>query len=154
MKTSTEFSLIMTFGGMIIVTGSVKLLAHYGGLDYTHVLQNKYYWIGLFAFCLIGSIAAHFMPILYPKFVHKIDEADAIRRNKGQAYYYVDASTGIEEGPIGLSEVRSLIAGGQITPRTLVRKASSSKDSLRPAKSFREITELGRQQSQSQQPAS
>lgn len=135
----------MTVGGMIIITGTVKLLGQYTGLDLTHHLQNKYYWGGIFLFCLAGSIAAHFWHIFYPRFVKRIDDADTIRRSHGNCYYYVDEGSGLEEGPVTIPEIRQLIGNGTITPRTLVRKARSSKDDVRPAKQFRELTEIGRQ---------
>ncbi len=145
MKTSTEFSLILTAGGMIIVTGAIKLAGRYTGIDLTHLLRNKYYWIGIFLFSLGVSIIAHFWHRLYPKFVKRIDEADTVRRSRGNCYYYIEAETGIEEGPVTIPQIKSLVASGRITPRTLVRKARSSKTDLRPAKHFRDITEIGRQ---------
>ncbi len=135
----------MTLGGMIIVTGAIKLLARYAGLDFTWLLRNKYYWAGLFVFSLGFAICAHFWHRFYPKFIKRIDDADTIRRARGNCYYYVDAATGHEEGPVEISKVKDLIQSGAITPRTLVRKARSPKSDLRPAKQFREITDLGRQ---------
>ena len=135
----------MTLGGMIIVTGAIKLLAHYTPTDFTYLLQNKYYWGGLFVISLGFSIGAHFWHRLYPKFVKRIDDADTIRRARGNCYYYIDAGTGSEEGPVNVSQVKELIQSGVITPRTLVRKARSPKTDLRPAKQFREITDIGRQ---------
>lgn len=135
----------MTAGGMIIITGGVKLAAHYTGLDYTHLLHSKYYWIGVFAFSLGIAILAHFWHLLYPKFVKKIDEADKVRKTRGNCYYYIDAATGIEEGPVSVPQIKNLISSGEMTPRTLVRKARAPKTDLRPAKQFREITEIGRQ---------
>ena len=150
-KTASEFSLIMTVSGMIIVTGGIKLLAKYSGRDYSFILNNKFYWIGLFAGCLGLSILAHYWHIVYPKFVKRVDEADTVRRTRGNCYYYIDPATGIEEGPLGISQLRPLIAAGTITPRTLVRKALSPKSDLRPAKHFRDITELGRQYGESRE---